>query len=57
MKGGPDWTVVDSVRQVLRCERCGKEKGLDLPAPVDAFVFDMKAFAARHQDCKEGAKP
>ena len=47
----PDWIVVDAVKQCVRCERCGAEEQLKLPAPVSAFLKRNEAFAIEHQRC------
>lgn len=48
-KGPP--TVIDSIRQVVRCEACGGEWPLQLPMSVNAFSVWCKAFDVEHKRC------
>lgn len=48
----PKWCVVDAIRQVMVCERCGGAEALRWPIRVDAFVLRAQAFALEHEWCK-----
>ena len=47
------WVVVDSIKNELRCKRCGDIQTIPLPIPIDIFVAMSKAFVKLHKHCKE----
>ena len=54
MKKIPEYIVLQSL--TMKCLRCGAERELSLPAPVDDFVLQADGFAEWHKFCKEGKK-
>jgi len=48
-----DWIVIDANKGCMRCERCGKEEYVVLPARVEAFLKRCEAFGLDHEGCKE----
>ena len=47
-----DHCVVDMQAQVLRCEVCGTETPLSLPAPITEVVKRADQFVAQHRRCR-----
>jgi hypothetical protein len=54
----PDWIVVKyDVFPVFLCERCGETCPVHLPAAVDDFLMQGKAFSESHRFCKATHNP
>ncbi len=51
----PDWIKLkhDVQPNVFRCDRCGEERELHLPAAVEDVLSQGKAFTESHKYCKE----
>jgi hypothetical protein len=51
----PNWVLLkyDIQPPVFMCERCGAKREAHLPAAIDDFVKQGKAFAESHKYCKE----
>ncbi|MFH1863780.1 MAG: hypothetical protein ABIJ85_02650 [bacterium] len=51
----PSWIVLkyDVIPNVFECERCGEKREIRLPAAIDDFVLQGRAFAKTHKYCKE----
>lgn len=47
-----DHCVVDMQAQVMRCEVCGTETPLRLPAPITEVVRRADQFLAQHRRCR-----
>lgn len=47
------WTVADSVKQEIRCNRCGQSQPFEFPMLVSKFVTWCEEFNRKHQYCDE----
>ena len=54
MKRIPKHIILDYSKQPSEyvCDNCGARRQVHLPAPVDDFVQQGKAFAVSHRYCK-----
>jgi hypothetical protein len=51
-----DHVVFDTNTQSFRCQRCGVEDRVNLPAPIDEVVRLSRAFEREHARCPSAAK-
>ena len=55
MKTIPNHIIVryDQEPNILLCERCGQNRVIRLPAEIEDFILQARAFAESHKDCQE----
>ena len=57
MAGKVTWVRLDSNRQRLTCDRCGRWRRLRLPAAPLDYAIAVDSFMARHGGCPVKRKP
>jgi hypothetical protein len=48
--------VIDTIKQVRRCNNCDKEELLNLPKEITLLIKDYNEFKKLHKDCKKENK-